>query len=136
MDTNAPSPEDIDAVLRCLPALEALGSNTGTWAGGETRPDGAVTMPCLVPAPAVEALRTALYEHRMTLVFDWPEWQDEAQRYTDDPEALATADLEVLRKLLTLHLRKDRFCEGHFAGAVAAGHIPAILRRLRAVRHG
>jgi hypothetical protein len=136
MDAKEPSPEDLDAVLQFLPALEALGANTGTWAGREVQPDGALTMPYLVPAPAVEALRTALYEHGMTLVFDWPDWQDEAARYTDDPAALATADLEVLRKLLTVHVRKDRFREGHFAGAVAAGHIPAILRRLREITRG
>ena len=47
-----------------------------------------------------------------------------------DPEKVATASLEDVRRLLTLHMRKERFCEGHMAEMIRSGHIVALLRRL------
>ena len=44
--------------------------------------------------------------------------------------ALASADLLTLRKLLTTHIRADRFTEGH----LESGHITAILRQLKQIR--
>ncbi|MBN1128044.1 MAG: hypothetical protein JXA71_03610 [Chitinispirillaceae bacterium] len=40
----------------------------------------------------------------------------------------------LVRKLCTLHVRKDRFCEGHLAGIVEAGHMTEILKRLKELR--
>jgi hypothetical protein len=40
----------------------------------------------------------------------------------------------TLCRLYTLHVRKDRFCEGHFAAMLANGHIAALTRRLKAIR--
>jgi Family of unknown function (DUF6508) len=51
-----------------------------------------------------------------------------------DPALLAQADLLTLRKLLTAHVRQDRFIEGHLAQMLENGHISAILRRLRELR--
>ena len=48
--------------------------------------------------------------------------------------SLETADLTTLRKLLTTHVRADRFSEGHLAGVLQSGHIVAVLRRLRKIR--
>jgi hypothetical protein len=39
-----------------------------------------------------------------------------------------------VRKLLTTHIRADRFIEGHLAGVLENGHIVAVLRRLRTIR--
>jgi hypothetical protein len=66
--------------------------------------------------------------------FDWSAWQDEAERYYENPELLRTADVQELRKLITLHVRKDRFCDGHLPHMVQCGHITAILQRLRELR--
>ncbi|PCC73709.1 DUF6508 domain-containing protein [Nannocystis exedens] len=63
--------------------------------------------------------------------FDGQAWRDEAERYERDPEALARAPLLDVCKLITLHLRTDRFVGGHFASAVASGQIVGLLRRLR-----
>jgi hypothetical protein len=40
----------------------------------------------------------------------------------------------TLRKLLTTHVRADRFVEGHLAGVLESGHMLAILRRLKDIR--
>lgn len=44
------------------------------------------------------------------------------------------ATLKTCIKLLTLHARKERFVDGHFASMVQSGHITAILYRLSNLR--
>ena len=52
----------------------------------------------------------------------------------DDPAALAAADFDTVRRLLTLHVRADRFNAGHLGAVARSGHLAAVLRRLRALR--
>lgn len=66
--------------------------------------------------------------------FDWARWRDEAQGYVDTPEQLESADLATIQKLLTTHVRLDRFNGGHFAEMIEKGHIQAILDRLEELR--
>jgi len=63
------------------------------------------------------------------LVFDWPAWKSEAQRFRAR-NAVETTSLEDVRRLLTLHVGADRFNEGHFGEMIRSGHIAAVLRRL------
>lgn len=44
------------------------------------------------------------------------------------------ADLLPLRKLLTLHVHKDDFVEGHSAYMLEDGHVTVLLRRLNKIR--
>jgi ADP-ribosyl-[dinitrogen reductase] hydrolase len=82
-------------------------------------------------ANEVHAFLRDLYELGFAIDFDWPAWQDEAERLTTTPGALDDADLVTLMKLLTVHVRKERFSEGHLAGALEQGWLVAILERLR-----
>jgi hypothetical protein len=66
--------------------------------------------------------------------FDWPKWQETAREYVELPEKLQSADLQTIQKLLTTHVRKDRFCEGHLYSMFANGHIVAVLRRLQVLQ--
>lgn len=72
----------------------------------------------------------ALHEFGWITPFNWGSWTDQAKRYVDDPEALSTADVETLQKLLTTHVRQDRFCDGHLLSMFTSGHMTAILRRI------
>ncbi len=67
--------------------------------------------------------------------FDWPTWArtPEAQRLVNDAEALKTASAEDLARLLTAHLRQDRFCEGHLGEMFDTGHLTAIVVRAAAL---
>ncbi len=71
-----------------------------------------------------------LYDAHIIYSFDWPKWQKEAEKLYNDPAALRAATLSDLRKLLTVHARKDRFCDGHFAAAFDSGHLVAVLREV------
>jgi hypothetical protein len=66
--------------------------------------------------------------------FDWCDWRKTAEELFNNPAVLAKADLETLRKLLTTHLRQERFCDGHMLSMIECGHILAILKRLAELR--
>lgn len=85
-------------------------------------------------SPEVLRFIQTLYNENVIFVFDWSSWKEEATCYMNDPELVAQADLLEIRRLLTLHVRADRFNDGHIAGMIDTGHILAILRRLKAIR--
>ena len=51
------------------------------------------------------------------------------------PDRLEQADLLDICRLLTTHVRKERFCSGHLPEMLECGHISQVLRRLQAIRH-
>jgi len=122
------STEDIDALLRFLPILEANGFVFGQWDSQEG------TFPHFNFSAEADRFHHCLYDNNWIVSFDWPGWQAEAERLCASPEMLERADLETIRKLLTLHVRKERFCEGHLLGMFESGHLTNVLRRLRAIR--
>jgi len=81
---------------------------------------------------AVKLLKV-LEEDGWILDFDWPAWQPKASYYYRHPEKLSEAPLPTLRRLLTVHARKDRCCEGHVAAMIGGGHMLEILRRVATV---
>ena len=73
----------------------------------------------------------ALYDQKIVFSFDWMRRSEEAQQYVAEPEKIERADLITLRKLLTTHVRADRFFEGHLSEMLENGQITAALRRLQ-----
>jgi len=59
---------------------------------------------------------------------------EEGRAYEADPARLAAADVATLRRLITLHVRADRFVEGHLAAVAADGTLLTLLRRVRDLR--
>lgn len=114
---------DWKAAIAFLAAFEAQGYTFGSW----RHPDGQLGY--YEYNPEVIAFIETLYTASVVLDFDWPSWQAQAMRYWEKPSRLHGARLLTLRKLLTLHVRKDRFVEGHLASMLESGHITAILRR-------
>jgi hypothetical protein len=90
---------------------------------------------------AIDRLVQRCYQDGWILTdFDWREWQSEAVALSTDPERLAAADTSTLAKLLTTHIIKDRFVEGHLVSMVKCRQFDAIGRRARVLatqlRHG
>jgi hypothetical protein len=77
-----------------------------------------------------ERLWAAIEASGAELRFDWVSWQPEAERYVLEPARVDAADLETLRRLLTTHVRKERFCEGHLSAMLQVGHLRRVLQRL------
>ena len=81
--------------------------------------------------PAVYEFTKACYENGFVQAsFDWPAWAKEARRYMADPALVASARLATCIKLIILHLRYERFCDGHLGEVFKSGHLSAVLRRL------
>lgn len=81
---------------------------------------------------AINALNDVAYRLGWVLTdFDWSEWAHgpECQMLVKDPANVASADPLTLARLLTAHIRQDRFCEGHLLAAFEGGHLTAIVRR-------
>ena len=112
-----------NAAIAFLAVFEAPGYTFGRW----HQPEG--QMGYYEYSPDVLAFIETLSTASVTVDFAWGPWQPYALRYWEEPSRLDRARLRTLRKLLTLHLRKDRFVEGHFAEMLESGHITAILRR-------
>jgi hypothetical protein len=77
------------------------------------------------------SLSRTLLENNFQMSFDWPAWQATAEGMVRDKSLVKSADLATCVKLFTLHLRKERFCEGHLQEMLDCGHIFQILLRLR-----
>ena len=120
--------QQIDAILKYLPLFEKQDYQCGQWVEQEGQ------FPYFSFSPEVDEFIDTLYKQDMIIPFDWRSWSEEAERYQTDPKALEAADLLTLRKLLTAHIRGDRFVEGHLASVFESGHITAILRRLKQIR--
>ncbi len=120
---------EIAPLLPFMAPFEAGEVPAGRWHGG----DG--VFPYFEYSKPVDRLVHALYKHGWIGMegFAWGEWQDEAARYVNDPSLVASADITTIRRLLTTHVRKDRFCEGHLSIMIWRGHIGAILRRLHQI---
>jgi hypothetical protein len=117
---------DWPAVLAFLPILEQPGFSAGYWEG-----EGFAAFYSY--REEVMRFLETLYSARVVYDFDWPAWQPQADRYRSRPSALEHARLSTLRKLLALHARRDRFCEGHFASVLESGHIARILQRAASI---
>ena len=113
-------------VLQYLPIFDRAPFSPGAWVEAEG------SLPFFRYSTESAGFVEALYSAGVVFDFDWPNlrWQAEAERLVSDPEALAAADLSTLRKLLTTHVRKERFCEGHLASVLESGHIASVLRRI------
>lgn len=120
--------QQVDVVLRFLPIFEQPGYVFGEWHSPEGQ------MPFYSMSREAADFVQALYDQQIIFPFDWTSWQDEAVRYITDLEMIKTADLVTCRKLLTTHVRQDRFVEGHLANMLESGHITAVLKRLQEIR--
>lgn len=119
--------KNMDAVLAYLPYFENTKNTFFTTSDAWIDPYDL--------SPTVLDFIETLHDESFIGMYDLSTWQDEAVKYYEDPALLDMADLETIRKLLTLHVRKDRFCGGHLADMIECGHILAILRRLKAIRN-
>jgi hypothetical protein len=128
--------ESIDALLAFLPVVEA-GAEPGHWTGGDRGPDGVITMPAFHPADWLLGFQRAASANAWVRPgFDWPDWYQSAGRAIEDPEQLERAGVDDICRLLTAHIRRERFVEGSLGTFVSSGLLKGILQRLAVIREG
>lgn len=77
----------------------------------------------------------AAYDAGWVKSFDWSSWVNtsEAQELNNSTSHISAASEEQISKLLTAHIRRDRFCEGALQSAFESGVLTAIVRRAEAL---
>jgi hypothetical protein len=123
----------LDGLLRLLPAFREPSIVFEASTSVEEK-DGVKAPAAVAFSEAGEAFVAAVYEHGWCVPFDWSDWTSEAQRFRPGRVARGAATIVDLTRLLTTHVRQDRFCGGHLAEMAARGHLRAILERMAVIR--
>lgn len=132
---NKITPFDIDIVLQYLPYFA---NPTNKFYEIDKNP---LTKPIVINIDPfiytheVSEFITVLYRYNFIQEFDWISW-DESEKYQKDPNLIDDINMETIIKLLTTHVRADRFISGHLASVIDSGHILKILQRLADIRKG
>lgn len=116
--------KDFEVILSYLPSFERPGYDFGEMIEEKGM------LPWADYSGEVMEFYRDLYLHHFIVDFDWPSWQHVAIEYYQNPERITTADLKTIRRLFTVHIKKDRFCEGHLLSVLESGHITMMLQRL------
>lgn len=127
-ESEALAPAQWAAMVAFIPVLEAPG-----FCPGGVIPVEADGLPTDEFRRLVTAFMDACYKNGMVVRFDWEAWEAEALRYMADPGLLATAELAVVRRLLTWHVRQNRFTRDHVATQISRGHVLDVLKRLKSL---
>ncbi len=127
---------EIEALLDLLPRLEDPERSFAPiiqepGVSGRTDSRDELDSPWVEWPKLLDELSSAIRASGLIQEFDWMSWDAEALRYYEDPALLNTADLDIVGKLLTLHVSIDQAVTGHLAGVCSSGHMQAVLLRLR-----
>ena len=120
--------DNLQAVLEFLPVFEQPDFSPGEWISQQGH------LPYFSYTSEVLDFIRALSGNGFIQPFDWMNWR-EGEQLVDHPALLRRANLQTLRKLLTAHVRADRFTEGHLAGTFESGHMTLILKRMAEIFH-
>ena len=71
-----------------------------------------------------------VHERNIIIDFDWVEWKDTVP-FFENPELVKNISMTDCRKMLTAHVRANRFVGGYLAYSIEAGEVTSILRRMR-----
>jgi hypothetical protein len=134
VDANKLTSQDIDAVLQYMSYIADPKANFYKTDKGLFSEPTAINIEPSVHSPKLSEFLSTLYRCKFIQDFDWTKWHDEADKYRNNPNLLNNADLEVIIKLLTAHVRADRFIDGHLAEIIDSGHLLRILQRLAEIR--
>lgn len=123
----------VDPLVGFLPTFADPTFAPGVERGGLDDGSGVIAWPWFDYAPEVHAFEQLLYRDGWIVAFDWSEWQDEGRALVEG-DGIESADLDDLRRLLTVIFRKERFNDGTVAVAFRDGTMMRILRRAAQLR--
>jgi hypothetical protein len=119
---------DVEAIILFLPRLEELiPSRIWNKEPGISIQDSTATIERGEYCPVIKEFQQSLYRRGFVRDFDWQAWQPKAVRLSKDPNLLKKARMTTCIKLLTFHIRRERFYDGHLGEMLTSGHITADL---------
>lgn len=125
------SKSQIDQLLTFLPYFKDGGDEFGENAHFD---DQGSMLPSVLNEKTDEFYR-ACYDLGFIETFDWMAWSREKSDLVNSGIGIESLDLEDIRKLLTTHIRGDRFHDGHLLEVLRSNTITKILERLKAIRN-
>ena len=126
------TPEGIKKILEFLPKFQDAKFKPGKWHSSEQIKENTLTFPYYEYSILVSKFLRTLYDEGFIYPFDWGSW-DYGVKLSRNPELVQKANLLTLRKLITAHIRQDRFCEGHLASIFESGLVVRLLERLKEI---
>jgi Family of unknown function (DUF6508) len=127
-----PTIDHINELVRFLPKFDQPDRDLiERWGGGESLPDGSITMPFPIYTKDVEAfIKLANQEY-------WCDYEyipAQAGEMISNDAFIATASIAQIKTMLTYVVRGERFCEGHWNAMIQSGRVAALLKRLQAIQ--
>ena len=129
---NAPTitKQDIDDLLRFLPALSQQNRSFGKWKGFD-KEKGLLHMPHFNYDPDVEQF------FQLAAQYCWHDYSyidRDAPRMLQDKDFIKRANLDEIRVMLIACVRGERFYEGFRLSCLKQGLVQALLNRLKVIR--
>ena len=126
------------ALGRYAAIFEAPGFTFGNWTEApQTRPD-VITLPFFqIQRCEAQAFTKMAYDRGWVRSFDWPKWMRTkvGRRFITNPATITSAMANQLSKLLTSHIRGERFCNGALNGAFEFRLLIAVARRAQTLHN-
>jgi len=129
-ESEAPDPAHLAAMMEFIPIFEDPG-----FCPDRTIPMEEDGFPEESFLKEVSRFMDACYKNGMVVRFDWENWETEARSYVGKAGRIQEADLAPLRRLLTWHIRQNRFSKHHLAAMIAQGHVLTLLKRMKELTH-
>jgi len=120
-------PEAVENILKYLPFFRETQEELYTYNGE------AVLDPFTYHSRVSEFI-SDLYAGNFIQAYDWMSWRDTAKSYIDNPAAIQQADWDALIRLITYHIRRDRFVSGHLKSALDQQQFVHILERIEELK--
>ncbi len=133
IDLSLVTTDGIRRLLSFLPLLSEPGAKHGD--GPNFEPAGKNTVayiPAMISETAENFVQACEDEH-FVQPFDWHAWSKRHQAELNDAAFIASSDMTMIVKMLTTHIRANRFCDGHLLTMLNDGIIVQILKRLNQI---
>ena len=134
LDPNIITPHDVDEVLQYLSYFANPNNKFYEIDESPLNMPNILNIEPYIYSEKVSEFITTLYRCNFIQEFDWSSWHDECEKYQKEPHLMSDINLEIIIKLLTTHMRADRFITGHLVSVIDNGHLLKILERLAEIK--
>ena len=120
-------------LLSFLPLLSDRDAKHGDGPGIEVTRENTISILPATLSNTASSFVQACYDENFVQPFDWNEWSNRHETELREDAFIAQASISRIIRLLTTHIRADRFCDGHLLSVLEDGTIVRILDRLNAI---
>lgn len=113
-----------------IPEIERT-QKFGEIKDSQKQADGSLIMPSWYSAEIVDKTMKVINHLELYPVFDWVNWKEGQSMLSNKNLSFSALDTEILCKLLTIIIRKDRFLEGFLISCFETGLMYNILKGIQ-----